>query len=68
MKAKSYFFRLSITLLTFLFGIGVYAVWYNSQASINTRQNNIAPTQIELIEKNSPSACSVGFLFSPERA
>ncbi len=49
MKAKSWFFRLSITLLTFLFGIGVYAVWYNSQSIINSRQNDAASTQIELV-------------------
>ncbi|HXG84081.1 MAG TPA: hypothetical protein VNI84_08645 [Pyrinomonadaceae bacterium] len=49
MKATSWFFRLSITFLTFLFGIGAYAIWYNSQTSVNTRQINLVPTQIELV-------------------
>lgn len=52
MKAKSWFLRLSITLLTFLFGIGAYAVLYSSPSSINTQQNNTASAQIEL----APSA------------
>jgi hypothetical protein len=49
MKAKTYFFRLLITLLTFLFGIGVYAVWFNLQANTNTHQSNVASPQIELV-------------------
>lgn len=48
MKAKTYFFRLLITLLTFLFSIGVYAVWRNLQANTNIHQINIAAPQIEL--------------------
>ncbi|MDQ3323002.1 MAG: hypothetical protein M3525_11340 [Acidobacteriota bacterium] len=56
MKAKSWFFRLSITLLTFLLGIGVYAIWYNSPKTINTRQNNTVSTHIEL----APSAGEAG--------
>ncbi len=42
MKTKTYIFRLTIALLTFLFSIGVYAVWNNSQANKNTLQTNIA--------------------------
>lgn len=49
MKAKTYFFRLLITLLTFLFSIGVYAVWRNLQANTNTHQISIAAPQIELV-------------------
>jgi hypothetical protein len=49
MKAKSWILRLSIALLTFLFGIGAYAVWFHSPSSINTQQNNIASTQIGLV-------------------
>ncbi len=56
MKAKSWFLRLAITLLTFLFGIGAYAVLYSSPSSINTEQNNTASTQIELV----PSANETG--------
>jgi len=49
MKAKTYFFRLLITLLTFLFSIGVYAVWRNLQTNTNIYQINIAAPQIESV-------------------
>lgn len=49
MKAKTYFFRSVIALLTFLFSIGVYAVWYNLQENTNTHQRSITVPQIELM-------------------
>jgi hypothetical protein len=54
MKAKTYFFRLLITLLTFLFSIGVYAVWRNLQANTNIHQISIVDPLIEL-----PSATEI---------
>ncbi len=48
MKARTYLFRLTITLLTFLFSIGVYAVWYNYQANTHPHQSSIPTRQIKL--------------------
>lgn len=48
MRAKNYFFRLLITLLTFLFSIGIYTVWRNLEANTNTQRINTATPQIEL--------------------
>ncbi len=50
MKTKTYSFRLLIALVTFLFSIGVYAVWYNVQANTNTHQISIDAPRIELAE------------------
>lgn len=49
MKAKTYFFCLSIALLTFLFSISVYAVWYNHQADTNKHQSEIVASRMELL-------------------
>lgn len=49
MKAKTYIFRLTSALLTFLFSIGVYAVWNKSQANKNTLQTNIAAPISEVL-------------------
>ncbi len=50
MKTKTYSFRLLIALVTFLFSIGVYAVWYNVQENTNTHQISIDAPRIELAE------------------
>ena len=42
MKVKTYIFRLLISLLTFLFSIGVYAVLSNFQENKNTHQSKIS--------------------------
>ena len=46
MKAKTYFFRLSIAFLTFLISIGVYVAWNVFPA--NTHQSNITSSKVEL--------------------
>jgi hypothetical protein len=49
MKPKTYIFRLTIALLTFLFSISVYAAWNNSQANKNILQNNIVSPISEVL-------------------
>lgn len=52
MKAKFCIFYFAVVLATFLFSIGVYAVWNNFQANINTHQSNAA----QPVTENLPAA------------